>query len=160
MQIESTRFGRIEIRDDAVLTFPEGLIGLPGTSYALLSQSPDAVFYWLQSLEDPSLALPVTTPWLFFPGYRVELSDEDAGRLGMAEPEQAGVMCIVRAAESLDDFRINLRGPIVIERVGLVARQVINAAGDHGVSEPLFVHVPLEAVTPVSPPAPVAATGV
>lgn len=160
MHIESTRFGRIEIRDDAVITFPEGLIGLPGSSYALLSQGADDVFFWLQSLDDPALALPVTTPWLFFPGYRVELSAEDAGRLGMAEPEQADVMCIVRAAESLDDFRINLRGPIVIDRAGLVARQVINEAGGHGVSEPLFAHVPLEAVAPATPPAPVAATGV
>ena len=31
MQIESTRFGTLEVRDDAVLTFPDGLIGLPGT---------------------------------------------------------------------------------------------------------------------------------
>ncbi len=32
MQIESTRFGTLEVRDDTVLTFPDGLIGLPGRS--------------------------------------------------------------------------------------------------------------------------------
>ena len=35
MQIESTRFGRVDIADDAVINFPDGLIGLPGTRYAL-----------------------------------------------------------------------------------------------------------------------------
>ena len=31
MLIESTRFGRLDVRDDTVLAFPDGLIGLPGT---------------------------------------------------------------------------------------------------------------------------------
>ena len=42
--IESTRFGTLDVRDDTVLAFPNGLIGLPGTQYALLAQTrPDAV---------------------------------------------------------------------------------------------------------------------
>ena len=30
MDIESTRFGTFQVLDDLVLTFPDGLIGLPG----------------------------------------------------------------------------------------------------------------------------------
>ena len=36
--IESTRFGALEIPDDAVLEFPDGLIGLGGTRYALIAR--------------------------------------------------------------------------------------------------------------------------
>lgn len=160
MQIQSTRFGPVEIRPEAVITFPDGIIGLPGHTYALLSPEPDAVFFWLQSVEHPELALPVTTPWLFFPEYRLELAEDVAARLGIDPKQRTGVMCVVRAAESLDDFRVNLRGPIVINGDGLVGHQVINEAGDLGVSEPLFANVDLAAVTPSAPPAPVAATGV
>ena len=71
MQIESTRFGTLEVRDDTVITFPDGLIGLPGTRYALVAQSEKTPFYWLHSVEDPDVAVPVTMPWLFFADYEV-----------------------------------------------------------------------------------------
>ena len=81
MQIESTRFGRVEIADDAVINFPDGLIGLPGTRYALIAQTESSVFLWLHSVDDPAVALPVANPWLFFGNYEVEVSDEDAEKL-------------------------------------------------------------------------------
>ena len=85
MQIESTRFGMLEVREDTVITFPDGLIGLPGTQYALLAQSEKTPFYWLHSCEYADLAVPVTMPWLFFSGYEVEIPDDEADRLGISE---------------------------------------------------------------------------
>ena len=69
MQIQSTRFGAIEIAEDAVIEFAEGIIGLPGNRYALIVQHEGSSFYWLHSVDDPSVALPVTQPWQFFPTY-------------------------------------------------------------------------------------------
>ena len=34
--LKSTRFGDVEISDDALVEFPNGLIGLRGTRYALV----------------------------------------------------------------------------------------------------------------------------
>ena len=59
MQIDSTRFGTLEVRDDTVLTFPDGLIGLPGQRYALVAQSERTPFYWLHSVDHPDVAVPV-----------------------------------------------------------------------------------------------------
>ena len=59
LTVESTRFGTLEIKPEAVLSFPRGLIGLGGSRYALLSTDPDSPFSWLHSVEDPDLALPV-----------------------------------------------------------------------------------------------------
>jgi flagellar assembly factor FliW len=83
LTIESSRFGHVEIDSKSVLEFPEGLIGLGGSRYALIGEDPDAPFLWLQSLEDPSLALPVTNPHRFFADFAVEVVDEDAERLGL-----------------------------------------------------------------------------
>ena len=60
--IDSTRFGSLEIPDDAVIEFPTGLIGLGGTRYTLIAREESAPFLWLHSIDDPSLALPVTQP--------------------------------------------------------------------------------------------------
>jgi flagellar assembly factor FliW len=62
LTIDSSRFGRVEIDPETVIEFPEGLIGLTGKRWALLARDPDTPFVWLQSLEDPELALPVTNP--------------------------------------------------------------------------------------------------
>jgi flagellar assembly factor FliW len=62
--LKSTRFGDVELADDAVVVFPNGL---SGHRYALVPHGDDGTFVWLQSMEDPDLALPLTKPWSFFP---------------------------------------------------------------------------------------------
>ena len=134
--LRSTRFGDVELADEAVVEFPSGLIGLRGHRYALLPHGPDGVFVWLHSMEDPNLALPLTKPWSFFPRYEVELSDSEAERIGVSDPAQAEVYVTVRAAEEAEDFSANLRAPIII--AGGRGYQVINDADDAPVRAPLF----------------------
>jgi flagellar assembly factor FliW len=160
MQIESTRFGTLTISEDAVLTFPDGLIGLPGTRWALLAQSESSAFYWLHSLDDPAIALPVTNPWLFFSEYEVSVPDEDVARLGLEAADQADIFCVVRASARLEEFTINLRGPLVVHGSQRRGRQIINELGDYDVRQPLFAQVALAEVRPNQPAAPVAATGI
>src|SRR3954469_2855678 len=112
--LESSRFGTVEVPAEAVVEFPTGLIGLGGHRYALLARNEDSTFVWLQSMEDPALALPLTNPWQFFKGYEVELSDNEADRIGVTDAEETAVYVTVRAAECLDDFSANLRAPILI----------------------------------------------
>jgi flagellar assembly factor FliW len=136
LTIESTRFGRVEIDAGSVVEFPDGLIGLSGSRYALLSGDADSPFLWLQSLSDPDLALPVTNPHRFFSGFSVELSDEDAERLGLDSEREVDVYVTVRAAEALEDFMANLKAPILVwDGHG---HQVINQAPGCELRAPLF----------------------
>jgi flagellar assembly factor FliW len=135
--IESSRFGEVEVDPQTVIEFPEGLIGLGGSRFALLARDPETPFLWLHSLDDPELALPVTNPHQFFESFAVELIDEDAERLGFgAAGGEADVYVTVRAAETLEDFTVNLKAPILI-REGY-AYQVINQAPGCALRAPLF----------------------
>ncbi len=140
LTVHSTRFGTIDIEADAVLSFPRGLIGLGGSRYALLTTDPESPFSWLHSVEDPDLALPVTRPWQFFPGYEVVLADDEATALGLGGDAPADVWVTVRAAASIEDFTVNLRAPIVVTSGpdGPSAYQVINDAPGLEVATPLF----------------------
>jgi flagellar assembly factor FliW len=138
--IESTRFGSLDITDDAIIEFPTGLIGLGGSSYVLIAREESAPFLWLHSVDDPSLAIPVANPWQFFASFEVEVSDSEAQRIGIADPSDAEVLVTVRAGESIEDFRANLRAPILI--AGGRGHQVINEAKDTSVRAPLFAEVP------------------
>ena len=133
VQIESTRFGALDVGDDALIDFPSGLIGLGGTRYALVSTDEDSAFRWLQSVEDPDLALPVTNPFQFFGEYAVELSDADSTRVGTEDPEAVDVWVTVRATG--EEVSVNLKAPIVVHAGR--GHQVINEAADLDVRTPL-----------------------
>ena len=133
LTFESSRFGTVEIAADAVIEFPAGLIGLGGSRYALVSADADGAFHWLHSIEDASLALPVTNPWLFFADYEVALSDADTERVGVENPD---VWVTVRTGSSPEDFSANLRAPIVIADGR--GHQVINEVSDAPVRASLF----------------------
>jgi flagellar assembly factor FliW len=135
--IESSRFGPVEVDPATLIEFPEGLIGLGGSRFALLARDPDTPFLWLHSVDDPELALPVTNPHQFFESFAVELIDEDAERLGFSgDGAEADVYVTVRAAEALEDFTVNLKAPILV-REGY-AYQVINQAPGCALRAPLF----------------------
>ena len=134
--IESSRFGQVEIDSERVVEFPDGLIGLGGSRYALLAAEPDSPFLWLQSLEDPELALPVTDPHQFFPSFAVQLDDEEAERLGLSDTTAVAVYVTVRAAEELEDFTANLKAPILVWSGS--GHQVINQTPGCVLRAPLF----------------------
>ena len=124
--LRSTRFGELEVPAEAVIEFPNGLIGLGGSRYTLLARSDEAMFVWLHSVDDPAIAIPLTHPWKFFADYAVE-------------PAAAQVYVTVRAAEAIEDFTANLRAPILlVEGRGF---QVINQAPDSPVRIPLLAGV-------------------
>jgi flagellar assembly factor FliW len=132
--VESSRFGALQIDSAEVIEFPAGLIGLGGRSYVLVATDDDNAFRWLQSADDPAVALPVTNPFAFFGDYAIDLSDEDTARVDAGE--DVAVWVTVRTGPELSDFSVNLRAPIVIS--GGRGHQVINEAPDAPVRAPLF----------------------
>ena len=131
--IDSPRFGTLEIASEDVIEFPHGLIGLGGSRFAIVER--EGSFSWLHSIDDPSLALPVTNPWDFFADYSVELSDEDSEPI-TAAPAEVAVWVTVRAGAELADFYANLRAPILV--ADGQGHQVINESPDAPVRAPLF----------------------
>ena len=121
----STRFGTVEVEPDAVLRFPRGLIGLGGERFALVGEDGDAIV-WLHAVDDPDLAVPVADPWAFFPDYAIELSDDEAERIGVTDPSQAKVLVVVRVGPTAQECFANLKAPILL--ADGTGHQVLNEA--------------------------------
>jgi flagellar assembly factor FliW len=134
--IDSSRFGSVEISQGAVIDFPDGMIGLGGQRWTLLATDENSPFFWLHSVDDGSLAMPVTNPRRFFPDFRLELSESEAKRLDLTEQTPIDIYVTVRAAPALSDCVANLRAPIVVHAG--VGRQVINQAAESPLRAPLF----------------------
>src|SRR5579863_2585300 len=138
---QTSRFGPVDVIVDSIIEFPDGLIGLGGSRYALLSTDAKSPFLWLQSLDNEAVALPVTNPHRFFKDFVVELTDSDAGNRGFDDGAPADVYVTVTASSVISDITVNLKAPILI-RDGK-GHQLLNQHEGAAVKTPLF---------PVTPP--------
>jgi flagellar assembly factor FliW len=139
--IATTRFGELDVAPEEVLHFPDGLIGLVGSDYALVAAA-RGPFTWLQSLTDPAVALPLTDPRSFFPDFRLELSEAEGAHRGIALEPGGQVFVTVRAAPLPSDCTANLKAPIVVagpvDGGPRIAHQVVNLAPGVQLRTPLF----------------------
>ncbi len=124
MLVQTSRFGDVDIAEDRVITFAKGLLGFASfTRFCLLEPANDACFFWLQSLEDPSLAFVVTDPALFVPEYSVPIRPEQVTDLGLASFDDAKVLVIVNKIDQT--LTGNLQGPLVINVTNRTAEQLV-----------------------------------
>ncbi|HWD69953.1 MAG TPA: flagellar assembly protein FliW [Solirubrobacteraceae bacterium] len=142
---ETSRFGSVDVIVDSIIDFPDGLIGLGGSRYALLSTDAKSPFLWLQSLDNAAVALPVANPHRFFRDFEVELTDSDAGVLGFDDGRPADVYVTVTASSVASEITVNLKAPILIRDGN--GHQVINQSAKAAVKTPLFPVLPPGATT-------------
>lgn len=126
MEVQTVRFGTIEIADDRVITFPRGLLGFQQHKrYALLQPNDDACFFWLQCLDDPALAFVVTDPNLFVKDYSVPIRGEQMEDLRLEKLEDAQVFVIVNKVGAT--LTGNLQGPLVVNTIRRQGEQFVLA---------------------------------
>ncbi len=129
MNINTRKFGEIEIDENKILSMPDGLPGFSGyEKFVLLEDPKTAPFCWFQSVEEPTLALIVMNPFLFKPDYQPNL-DEFIYSLDWqgisAQKVLIYVVVNVSKIEGKTKITANLMGPILINPEKHKAFQVI-----------------------------------
>ncbi len=131
----SDLLGTVRVEASTVLTFPAGLLGFPECRSFVLLPSERAHLYWLQSVDYPALAFLMIDPFVFFPGYTVDLASADFARSSVA-PDDVTVLAIVTLPQARsDDPTANLQGPVVIDTRSGEGHQVVISDGRHGIKE-------------------------
>lgn len=127
MEIQTARFGNITVQEDKSILFPKGILGFTQIKkFVLFPHTEGSPFYWLQSIEDGSIAFVVMNPQLVKADYSINIDESllkelDAGALSDLE-----VMCIVTIPHNQPDkMTINLLGPIIININKRCAVQII-----------------------------------
>ncbi|MBN2064140.1 MAG: flagellar assembly protein FliW [Sedimentisphaerales bacterium] len=137
MNIQTTRFGEIEIDGSRIMRFAEGILGFPDYhDYALLQTNTENCFFWLQSIECANLAFVVCDPLLFVPDYQVPVKAEDLKTIDLENLDNAQVMIIVnKVGQALTG---NLQGPLVVNATTCQARQLVLSEKRYSTRHPLM----------------------
>lgn len=123
----TTRFGEIEVAESEVLYLPEGLLGFQSlTRYTLIKAPEQEPFLWLQSLEDANLAFVVVDPFIFFPGFDIQVKAHELSTIRLRDVSQATVLTIVTIPQDKPmDLTTNLRGPLVLNIEEKLGKQLV-----------------------------------
>ncbi len=127
MQLETGHFGVIDFNEEDFIYFPEGIPGFENSKKYMLIGNDDgeATFFWLQSIDMPELCFVVTDPFMVYDGYGVDVDDEDVELLGITDTNRVLSLTIVVIPEEINEIRVNLKAPILINMDKKLGKQVI-----------------------------------
>ena len=128
-----------EVPDDAVIRFPEGLPGFQSKAYVLLHREESPMIEWLQSADDPGIALMTVDPADLLLDYQPKIK---AGELQAIRPEGSELdaqklMCrvIIRRGDVENTLFVNLFAPLFFNVEHRLAIQVPLVGSGYSVRE-------------------------
>ncbi len=142
MLVQTRSFGEVEIAEDRILDFPNGIIGFPDLKrFVLLHDSErgeNVGIHWLQSIEEPGFAMPVMDPLIADEKYNPTIEDDILTPLGNLSEDDTIVLVTVSVPKDLTKMTVNLRGPFVINAAKRKGCQVIVEGEDFSVRFPIY----------------------
>ena len=142
MRINTKIFGEIEIADEKIITFENGIIGFPDMKHFTLLHDEEkgtgAGIRFLQSIEEPAFAMPVMDPLIVKPDYDPEVDDELLLSAGNLNEDNILVLVTASIPADLTKMSVNLQGPIVINVDEHKACQIIVDGSLYPVKFPIY----------------------
>ncbi len=138
MKVETSRFGSVDIPDDRVITFPEGLPGFDDNKlYVLIHSEENPTVHWLQSASDPDVALLLMDPLTLDPTYEVKPRPDELRPIDPGEDWAASVLCrvIVRNGDQDGELFANFFAPVSFSVEKRVAMQLPLVGSKYSVRE-------------------------
>ncbi len=135
IRIKTRPYGELEIREEQIIEFPEGI---PGFDYVkkfvlLDTQDETSPLKWLQAYDEPGLAFIVIRPVDFMREYELFVSMNDIEAVGAEGAENLLVFAIVTIPGNPAEMTANLQGPVIINPEKRLGRQAISLSDRYSV---------------------------
>jgi flagellar assembly factor FliW len=122
MKLTSPALGEIEVDEDRVIEFPNGLVGLPHLRrFVLVHEENDSgatpKVFLLQSVDEPEMTFSVVPPDTIGVRYEIDLKDEEVALLQAQSPDDLVLAVIVRRSDEKPEshgLTANFMGPLLI----------------------------------------------
>jgi flagellar assembly factor FliW len=139
MRIHTVNFGDLDVPEDKIINFKEGLPGFPQIHrFAVVELEELKPFQYLQALDDPPISLFIINPFMFDPTYEFRLSDSDMEDINSTNSADLAVYAVATIPDDPNCATLNLMAPIVINDKGRLGKQVILHESRYSVKHPLL----------------------
>lgn len=127
MKLNTKNFGEIEIDNQKIIHFPEGIPGFEDERQFVIINTEDEEnpFGWLQSVTNPDLAFVIINPFFAYPNYDIIIPETAQKKLKINDEKDVVVFSIVVVPEDMEKMTANLLGPIIININEKLGKQVI-----------------------------------
>ena len=129
MLINTRYFGQVDVGEDKIIHFEEGLFGFEEyKDYTILYDS-DAdgqpFFSWLQSVTEKGLAFPVVGPQTVCEDYNPTVEDALMDSLGEMGDEDLVVLLLATVPKDVKKTSVNMKAPLIINASTCMGRQIV-----------------------------------
>ncbi len=129
MVIKTRCFGEVNIGDEKIITFDNGLFGFEDyKKFTILYNSETETekrISWLQSVEEPALAFPMISPLVVDETYNPSVQDEVLASLEELTEENIAMFLIITVPSDITKMSANLKAPIIINSDNRKGVQVV-----------------------------------
>ncbi len=141
MEITTKVFGTINIDEEKIVTFENGIIGFCDLKRFILihdAEQEKASITWLQSIDEPAFAMPVMDPLIVDEKYDPIIEDELLKCIGEITSDDILVLVTVTVPTDITKMTCNLMAPIIINAENRKACQVITEGDEYPVRYPIY----------------------
>lgn len=126
MKVQTSRFGEIELPDETVIRFPEGVVGFEDAkNWVMFDCGDEGLFKWLQSCDRPDVAFVICDASVILPQYQIMIGEKERALLDLDDLSDGVVCLILTIPDDPREATANLLGPIVMNSEKRLGMQIV-----------------------------------
>lgn len=139
MIIKTKFLGEVEIREEDIIVFPDGILGFEESRQFILLDIPENQFFTiLQDVEHEYVSFIVADPFKFKEDYEMEVPDNELLKINIRKKEHIAMINIVTLSDVFEKSTINLLAPIIMNTENRIGKQYVLNNVNYSTKHPLF----------------------
>ncbi|MDF2685975.1 MAG: hypothetical protein K0S55_1156 [Clostridia bacterium] len=126
MLIKTKDFGGININEEDIINFPNGIYAFNNVKeFVLLNQDADNGIVQLQAVREESPRFIMFDPFMYIEGFNPNVSNADLKSLNAESVEELNIFVIAVVPEDITKITVNLKSPVLINFKSKLGMQCI-----------------------------------
>lgn len=125
MNIMTKNFGKIEVNENQIIYFEEGIPGFRNLKEYVLIEDTESAFCYLQSIQEGNISFIMINPYLLKKDYTINIKEQYIEALGGGEDKEFSIYVIATILDTVEKATVNLVAPVLIQNEKRRGMQII-----------------------------------